>query len=173
MNVLIKLTILVVGFTALTGCVSNTGEKYQANVYSSTQVNMKQEAKTVNILAVLPAKIEVDNKEGKAAAQGIGAFFGAVLGAAATNQQKNTTATGNAAGGLLGGAIGAGAGSMVSDKVLVEGVSLTYIENGKTLNSAQVGRSCEFKPGVAVMISMSEKETRIQPNDKCPIEVEK
>lgn len=173
MNILTKSSIILAGLAMLGGCVSNTGERHQSNVYSATQVNMKQEARTVNILAVMPAKIEVDNKEGKAAAQGIGAFFGAVLGAAATNQQRNTTVGGNAAGGLLGGAIGAGAGSLVSDKVLVDGVSLTYIENGKTLNSAQVGKSCEFKPGVAVMISMSEKETRIQPNDKCPVEVEK
>ncbi len=46
-------------------------------------------------------------------------------------------------GAAAGGVAGAAAGSMCSGKVLVDGVALTYSYEGKTYNSAQVGRMCE------------------------------
>lgn len=154
---------------ALTGCAA-TGENLQANVYKAGQVNQTQEAKTVQILAVMPAKIEVDNKEQQQAAKVGGAIFGAILGAALGGASKNNPGAATAGGAVAGGAVGAAAGSMVSDKVLVDGVSLTYQLNGKTLNSAQVGKACAFGPGIAVMVSTSPTETRIQPNKECPKE---
>ena len=54
--------------TAIAGCQA-TGEEYAANVYKADQVNSRQEAKTVQILAVMPAKIEVSNAKQKKAAQ--------------------------------------------------------------------------------------------------------
>jgi len=157
---------------AITGC-SATGEQYQANVYKANQVNQVQKAKTVQILAVMPAKIEVDNTQGKQAAQMGGALLGAVLGAAAGNAATHHKAEATAGGAVGGGVVGAAAGGLVNDKKLVDGVSLTYIDEGNTLNSAQVGKLCEFQPGTAVVISTSPTETRVQPNTTCPAEVSK
>lgn len=161
---------LAVTFIAvsLAGCAA-TGANLQSNVYKANQVNQAQEVKTVQILAVLPAKIEVDNTEQKKAAQVSGVLIGAILGAAIGGAAKNNTGLATATGTVAGGAVGGAAGSLVSDKVLVDGVSLTYTFKGKTLNSTQVGRACEYAPGMmAVMISTSPTETRIQPNRECP-----
>jgi len=151
---------------ALSGCAA-TGANLQANVYKAGQVNQTQEAKMVQILAVLPAKIEVDNAEQKKAAQVGGAIFGAILGAALGGVAKNNPGAATVGGTAVGGAVGAAAGSLVADKVLVNGVQLTYSFNGKTLSSAQVGNTCEYSPGIAAMISTSPTETRIQPNKEC------
>jgi outer membrane lipoprotein SlyB len=156
---------IVIASMVLTGCAT-TGEGLQANVYKAGQVNQVQEAKTVKILAVLPAKVEVDNSAARRQAEVGGAILGALLGAAAGNRSSRPgTGTIGAVGGA---AAGAAAGSMVGDKVLVDGVSLTYVYNNRTLNSAQVGKACEYQPGVAVMISTSPTETRIQANATCP-----
>ena len=69
---------------------------------------------------------------------------------------------------LAAGAVGAAAGSMVNDKTLVEGVSLTYKEGTKVYTSTQVGKECQFTTGLAVVITTTYNETRIQPNTKCP-----
>jgi outer membrane lipoprotein SlyB len=161
-------TTCLIGIFTLTGCAT-TGEEHAANVYKAGQVNTRQEAKTVQILAVMPAKIEVSNEQQKKAAQVGGAVAGAVLGGFLGNKVSNNHRTETTTlGALGGGAVGAAAGSMVKDTVLVDGVSLTYLEDGKTLNSAQVGRTCEFKTGTAIVISTSSDETRIQPNTTCP-----
>lgn len=152
---------------SLVGCAA-TGSNLQSNVYKAGQVNQVQEAKTIQILAVLPAQIEVDNAEQKKAAQVGGAILGAVLGAAIGGTARNNPGLATAGGTVAGAAVGGAAGSLVNDKVLVEGVSLTYVFKGKTLNSAQVGRACEYAPGMAVMISTTPTETRIQPNKECP-----
>ena len=57
---------------------------------------------------------------------------------------------------------------MVKDKVKVEGVSLTYKQGTKVYTSTQAGRKCQFKPGLAVVITTKANETRIQPNSECP-----
>ena len=61
MNIPFRKLTAVSTIVVLSGCAA-TGENIQANVYKAGQVNQTQEAKTVQILAVLPAKIEVDNK---------------------------------------------------------------------------------------------------------------
>jgi outer membrane lipoprotein SlyB len=156
-------------FAMLAGCQA-TGDQYAANVYSAGQVNSRQAAKVVTVLAVLPAKVAVDNTQNKQRAQVAGALLGAVAGAFAGN------AVGHG-GALLGGAAGAGVGaatgSLVNDTTLVDGVSLTYNDAGNVFNSAQVGKLCEYKPGSAVMVSTGPTETRIQPNATCPVPVAK
>lgn len=149
-----------------TGCATK-GEEYQANVYQAGQVNSRQAAKTVKILAVLPAKIEVDNSQAKQNAQVVGGVLGALAGGVLGHQSRNPDGT--FLGAAAGGVVGVAGGSLVKDKVLVEGVSLTYVEDGQTYNSAQVGRQCEFTPGTALVISTSPTETRIQPNATCPV----
>lgn len=165
-----KLTLSVLGLaltTLLAGC-STSGEQYSANVYKAGQVNSRQAAKTVKILAVMPAKIEVDNTEGKQNAQMIGGILGAVAGGVVGNKVSNHSKTGTVVGVAGGAGVGAAAGSLVKDTVLVDGVSLTYVEDGQTYNSAQVGKMCEFTPGVALVISTDGAETRLQPNATCP-----
>jgi outer membrane lipoprotein SlyB len=165
-----KLTLSTLAFTVtalLAGC-STSGEQYSANVYKAGQVNSRQAAKTVKILAVMPAKIEVDNTEGKQNAQMIGGILGAVAGGVVGNKVSNHSKTGTVVGVAGGAGVGAAAGSLVKDTVLVDGVSLTYVEDGQTYNSAQVGKMCEFAPGVALVISTDGEETRLQPNATCP-----
>lgn len=158
----ILVSALAVSVLTLTGCAS--GDQYKANVYRQGQVNQAQAAKMVQIMAINPAKIEVDNSQGKQAAQIGGAILGALLGGVAGNNSNNV-----AAGAVAGGVVGAAAGTMVSDKTLVDGVQLTYVENNRMLSSAQVGKMCEFKLGTALVISTGySTETRIQPNNEVP-----
>jgi outer membrane lipoprotein SlyB len=148
------------------------GETSAPNVYTEGQVNTRQEAKVVKILAVLPAKVQVDNSQNQRAAQLVGGLLGAagggILGA---RLDASHALAGGSVGALGGGVAGAAAGSLVPGKVMVAGVSITYEANGGTYNSAQVGRLCEYAPGKAIVITTSPAETRIQPNAACSIEV--
>lgn len=153
---------LIVTALSLAGCAS--GDQYKANVYRAGQVNQAQSAKMIQIMAINPAQIEVDNSKGKQAAQIGGAILGALLGGAAGNHSGNV-----GAGAVAGGVVGVAAGTMVSNKVLVDGVQLTYVDNNQMMSSAQVGKLCEFKLGTALVISTSNSyETRIQPNNDVP-----
>ncbi|MGS6551069.1 hypothetical protein ACUWFG_00790 [Escherichia coli] len=138
---------MLASFT-LAGCQSNADD-HAADVYQTDQLNTKQETKTVNIISILPAKVAVDNSQNK---RNVG-----------SGSNSGTTA-----GAVGGGAVGAAAGSMVNDKTLVEGVSLTYKEGTKVYTSTQVGKECQFTTGLAVVITTTYNETRIQPNTKCP-----
>ena len=153
------------------GCA--TGEQYRSDSYTAAQVNTAQEVLPVTILAVNPAKVQVDNTEGKKKAQIGGAVAGALIGGALGGTATSKAGANVAGGAAAGGIVGAAAGSMVDDKILVDGVSLVFKESGKgkkPMTSVQVGRLCEFKPGDAFMYRMSKTETRIQPNnaDSCP-----
>ena len=166
MNLSKKLIALAVAFS-LTGCAT-TGEKFQADVFDSSMVNTQQEAKTVTILSVSPAKVKVSNKENQQKAQLIGGILGAAAGAAIGNGGNRNKA---GVGALAGGAAGVAAGSIVESEVLVDGVLLGYSLNGKIYTSTQVGRTCQFEKGqVALMVTMLTNETRIQPNGTCPVE---
>lgn len=162
-----KIALLAVA-SILSGCAA-TGENLQSNVYRAGQVNTAQAARSIKIITILPAKIEVDNSEQKKQAQVGGALLGALAGGLGGGfgglGGLGTTGTT-----IAGGAVGAAAGSMVSDKILVDGVSIAYSENGKMFTSAQVGRACEYKIGATIIISTSPTETRIQPNATCPVE---
>ncbi|WP_329911582.1 hypothetical protein [Serratia quinivorans] len=163
---------LVFSFAALavlvlSGCQANA-DSYAADVYSTGQLNDKQETKTVNIISILPAKVAVDNTANKQTAQAFGAILGAVAGGVAGHNMGSRSGLATTAGAVGGGAAGAAAGSLVKDKTLVEGVSLTYKDGTKLYTSTQVGRACQFTQGLAVVISTQTNETRIQPNATCP-----
>ena len=161
--------IVISTLIALSGCAA-TGENLKGNVYKAGQVNTAQNARTIKITAVLPAQIEVDNSKQQKQAMIAGGALGALAGGLAGGFGGIGTA-GTVGTTLGGGALGVGAGSMVSDKVLVEGVSIAYLENGKMFTSAQVGKLCEFRPNAtALIISTGPNETRIQPNAACPVE---
>ncbi len=163
-----KLVMMIVVISVLNGCAA-TGANLQSNVYKAGQVNMAQAARSIKIITVLPAKIEVDNSQQKKQAQVGGAILGALAGGlgGGFGGIGGLATTGTT---VAGGAVGAAAGSLVSDKVLVEGVSITYSENGQMFSSAQVGKLCEFHPGTTIIISTAPNETRIQPNATCPVE---
>lgn len=163
----LSIVAIVLGGVIVSGCQSNA-DSYAADVYDTTQLNERQETKTINIISVLPAKIAVDNKQNKEAAQMFGAVLGAVAGGAVGYNSGNGSAAGTTASAVGGGALGAAAGSLVKDKTIVEGVSLTYREESKIFTSTQVGRPCQFVPGVAVVITTKANETRVQPNATCP-----
>jgi outer membrane lipoprotein SlyB len=154
----------VILFCLTISACTTTGDKYRASSYRSTQVNQKQAAEVIEIIAILPAQVEVDNTEAQKKRQILGAILGAAGGAAIGNAVGGNN---TAAGGLLGGAAGAVVASTTENTVLVQGVTLTFVQDSKTYSSSQVGRACEFKPGRAVMISMRADETRIQPNNSC------
>lgn len=163
-------TCLAVALSAsftLIGCQSNA-DNYAADVYEPGQLNSKQETKTVDIISVLPAKVAVDNTQNKQAAQTIGVILGALAGGVAGHNVGSGGGLATTAGAVGGGALGAAAGSLVKDKTLVEGISLTYREGTKVYTSTQVGKECQFTTGLAVVISTRNDETRIQPNTKCP-----
>ncbi|MGF6409566.1 glycine zipper 2TM domain-containing protein [Paraburkholderia sp. MM5482-R1] len=155
----------------LAGCQA-TGEQYSASTYTTAQLNSRQEVKTVEIIAILPAKVQVDNAQGKQAAQIVGGLLGAIAGGAAATAATHgghAIKQQNAILGVAGGAAaGAAAGSLVSDKVLVDGVQLTYKDAGKVFSSTQVGKACEFTQGIAEVVSTGPNETRVQPNAACP-----
>ncbi|MFJ7311472.1 hypothetical protein ACIQVE_01625 [Pseudomonas sp. NPDC098747] len=149
----------------LVGCQA-TGEQHQADVFDASQVNSQQEAKTVTIITISPAKIKVSNEKNQRTAQIAGGILGAVAGGALGHKKNTDTAIVGAVG---GGAAGAAAGSLVKDETLVSGVLISYQQDGKIFTSAQVGKPCEFAVGsVSLMVKTKNNETRIQPNAACP-----
>jgi hypothetical protein len=162
-SILMKKTIALslLSVIIMTGC-QTTGEKYKASSYEVSALNQKQEAKTINIIAVTAAKVTVDNKETKKNVAAVSGLLGSVAGAFIGNNQGETLV-----GGVLGGVVGGASGMLVSNNVMVDAVTLTYSENNKIYTSTQVGQSCEFNPGIALVISTKEGETRVQPNAVC------
>lgn len=136
---LLKIAFFAASMSALSGCQSNA-DQYAADVYDAGQLNSKQETKTVNIISVLPAKVAVDNTQNKQAAQTFGAILGAVAGGVAGHNVGSGSGLGTAAGAVGGGTVGAAAGTLVKDKSIVEGVSLTYKDGTKLFTSTQVGK---------------------------------
>lgn len=156
-----KHTYIIAAALLLAACVDPSA-KHQSNVYGIGQLNQRQEVKTISILSVVPAKVEVDNTENQKIAQGVGALLGAVAGVALANNKNDV------GGGVLGGLAGAGAGGLaVKNKKLVDGVQIIYQEGSRTLSSAQVGRPCDFAIGTALVIVSESNETRIQSNHDC------
>ena len=148
----------------LAGCAS--GDMYRSDVYSTSQVNTAQQVQTVDIIAIQPARVAVDNQSNRNLTQLVGTALGGILGAVIGNQVDHHGSAGTTVGALAGAALGAGASSAVSpENSLVNGVQLTFRLNGRIFNSAQVGQMCEFKYGPAIMTSTSPTSTRIQPNN--------
>lgn len=67
-------------------------------------MNQKQAAEVIEIIAILPAQVEVDNTEAQKKRQILGAILGAAGGAAIGDAVGGNNTV---AGGLLGGAAGA------------------------------------------------------------------
>jgi len=161
---LVASTLLSILF--LSGCQSDANN-YQADVFTTSQLNTRQEAKTINIISVLPAKVVVDNTDNRNTAVTVGLIIGAVAGGV-VGAALGSTSDGAIAGGVLvGGAVGALTGTSVNDKKYVEGVSLTYKDDTRIYTSVQMGYACQFSPGLAMVISTKSNETRIQPNNVC------
>lgn len=153
-------SLLMVG--VITACV-DPGATHKANVFKAGQVNQRQEVKTVNIIAVQTAKVEVDNRRNQEIAEGIGILLGAVLGAAVGDNNSRGSQSA-----VLGAAAGAETGRLGAGKTkLVDGVQIIYQEGGRVLQSAQVGKPCEYAPGPAIVTVTEAKETRIQSNHDC------
>ena len=154
--------LLVIGLfsltVALSGCATD-GNYYRSDVYSSSQVNQAQRVNTVEIIAINPAQVAVNNSENSDRARATGATIG--------NHNNHSTSS-RVLGGLAGGAIGGLAGDAVggSGTTYVDGVQLVYrSSDGQVYQSTQVGRICEYKLGSAIMASSRSGETRIQPNN--------
>ncbi|BCV65367.1 glycine zipper domain-containing protein [Shewanella carassii] len=176
--------LIIASFSLIGGCQS-TGEEFRSDSYTTEQVNTAIEARTVEIITTIPAKVAVDNTEGQKQAKSAGMLLGAIVGAAIGSTNDSQSA---AIGGLAGGAAGHVSGNLVDNKVMVDGVQITYrqeviedledvvdgkrvtqaVKHMKTFISAQVGRSCEYQPGVALLVQTVKGNTRIQPNAACP-----
>lgn len=149
----------------LAGC-ANDGSVYRSDVYSTSMVNQAQEVQTVEIIAVVPARVAVANASGRSSGRNAGMILGALAGAAAgllISDHPDAVIAGTVAGGALGGMTGQEASGGTQN--LVDGVQLTFRHNGKIYNSAQVGQICEFRTGTAIMVSPTPNSTRIQPNN--------
>ncbi len=167
----LALTSALLATFALAGC-QTSGNDYRSDVYTTNQVNQAQEVMSVNIIAINPAQIRVRNAN-QESLETTGAILGAVIGGVLGNQAHHHRTASR----LGGAAAGAYAGSTVANafnnegQTVVEGVQLIYkLKNGRMLQSAQVGRLCEFSLGPAIMVMPSQGETRIQPNNPmgCP-----
>lgn len=167
-----KISVVAACVITLSACTANA-DKYAANSYSTSQLNQRQETKTVEIIAITPAKVMVDNSEQKQKAQLVGAFLGAVAGGVVGHASGSHSSSNTALGAGIGGGAGALAGSAVKDQVQVDGVSLTYKDGSKVYTSTEVGKPCEFATGIAVLLSTGGNETRIQPNATCPVSTTK
>lgn len=147
---------------ALAACV-DPGATHKANTFKAGQVNQRQEVKTITILLIQPAKVEVSNQRNQDIAQSIGAVFGAVLGAGIGERNNR-----GSQGAVIGAAAGAEAGRLgKGSTTLVDGVQLTYQEGNRVLQSAQVGKPCDYAPGPALVTVTQANETRIQSNHTC------
>ncbi|MBL6641787.1 MAG: hypothetical protein ISP38_02595, partial [PS1 clade bacterium] len=109
------------------------------------------------------AKVEVSNRRNQEIAEGIGFLFGAVLGAAIGD---DINCGGQSA--IIGGAAGAETGRLGTGSTkLVDGVQIIYQEGDRVLQSAQVGKLCEYALGPAIVTVTEAKETRVQSNHDC------
>lgn len=171
-----KLTLVAcLSALALAGCATD-GTRYRSDTYYATAVNQAQQVRTVEILAIGVAKVAIPNDVRRDDSGNLGMIIGAIAGAAIGNQSHSHRFSNRIVGGLAGAAVGhmvgdslTGSGSGVD---YVDGVQLTFRYKNKLYNSAQVGLPCEYKTGLAVMISTSPTETRIQPNNPgaCPVQ---
>lgn len=107
------------------------------------------------------ARVEVSNRRNQEIAEGVGLFLGAVLGAAIGDSDGSQ-------GAVLGAAAGAETGRLGQGRTkLVDGVQIIYQEGTRVLQSAQVGKLCEYALGPALVTVTEAKETRVQSNHDC------
>ncbi len=148
---------ITLSIALLVACV-DPATQHGANVFDTSDLNSRQEAKIINIVSLEQGKVKVDNRTNKEAAAVFGAIAGALLG--------STKDSGHAAGGaLLGGAVGEG---LVPSETLVDGVKILYSEGGQILTSVQIGKMCQFATGPALVVITRKNETRVQSNAATP-----
>lgn len=169
MNKLQMLLPAVTSMLLLTACAPVNTTQYAANTYTTAQLNSRQETKTVEIIAITPANILVDNTAQRHKAQTVGVLLGALAGGVVGHHSGSGSNSNTAVGAGIGGAGGALAGSMVKGQVQAQGVSLTYRDAGRVYTSTEIGQPCQFATGIAVLFSTDRHETRIQPNATCPV----
>lgn len=154
------LPLTAIGFLA--ACV-DPGARHKADAFNAGQVNQRQEVKTVTILLIKQAKVEVSNRRNQEIAQSVGTVLGALLGAGIGDDNRRGSQSA-----VIGGVVGAEAGRLGSGGTkLVDGVQIVYQEGSRVLQSAQVGLPCEYAPGPALVTVTQAEETRIQPNHEC------
>lgn len=155
----------------LTGCAAD-GQQYRANAFAAEETGFEDGARVVEIVTVTPAKIFVNNQQQKQAVNAIGSVLGAVAGGIAGYSAGGHRNIMGAVAGVAGGAaLGGAAGAMVKDKVAVDGVVISYRNDGaEKLNVVKhVGRVCEYRVGNSLAVGEG-KNTKIQPNAGCPAE---
>ena len=94
----------------LAGC-ANDGTAYRSDVYWAGQVNQAQEVKTVQIIAVMPARITVDNRRDRSDSATMGTILGALAGAAVgavVSDSPDAVVAGTVGGAALGNVAGKG-----------------------------------------------------------------
>lgn len=171
-SALIAACCAALAISGLSGC-ANDGTAYRADTYSVGQVNQVQEVRTVEIIAINPARVAVPNTGNRDTGRIAGALVGAIAGAAIGNHGNHSTSS-RVLGGLAGGAVGGLAGDAIAggnDTSYTDGVQIIYrTTDGRMYQSSQVGRPCEFKIGTAIVVQPRPNETRIQPNNPygCP-----
>ena len=106
----------ILPLVALLNACNTTGDAYRADVYKTGQVNQAQEVKTVKLIAVMPARVEVDNSEMVKKTKIGAGLLGAIAGAALGGQSKTSNSNKYVIGGAAGGVAGAAAGSIVTGK---------------------------------------------------------
>lgn len=129
-----------IGALMLSGC-ANDGTAYRADTYSVSQVNQMQEVRTVEIIAINPARVAVPNSDNRETARVAGALLGAIAGAAIGNHNNHSTSS-RVLGGLAGGAVGGMAGDAIgggNSTSYTDGVQLVYRTlDGRMYQSSQV-----------------------------------
>lgn len=161
---------MIVPFLALGACTT-PGQESRPDVYDQSQVNTVQRGRAVQIISVSAVKVNVDNSRNKKTAEIVGGILGAALGSGLAVGAGHTGWGGGLAAGAGGAAGGALAGGqIVRGHTLVDGVTIAYQDRagGDVLLSTQVGRTCEYKPGTALLVSTGDDGTRVQPNAACP-----
>ena len=153
---------------ALTGCVSDGGNRYRSDVYSVNNVNRVQRVETITIQSVTPAQIALPRNEGQDRSEITGTIIGAIAGAAIGNHGHHSTSS-RVMGGIAGAALGNLAGNAIGGQVssdYADGVQITWRgKDGNLYQSAQVGRLCEFKVGPALLVAPNSGDARVQPNN--------
>lgn len=161
---------LIVPFFALVAC-ETPGQESRPDVYDQSQVNTVQRGRVVQIISVSEARVNVDNARNRRTAKIVGGLVGTALGSGLAVGAGHSGWGGGLAAGA-GGAIGGSlvGGQVVGDHTLVKGVTIAYQDRagGEVLLSTQVGRTCEYKPGTALLVSTGGTGTRVQPNAACP-----
>ncbi|NLY03316.1 MAG: hypothetical protein GXZ15_00485 [Campylobacter sp.] len=164
MRAFITLMICMVVF--MSGCTSKKASS-SPDVYKESEINKRQEIRAVNISKVDPAKIAINNDTSKNTARVVGGVLGAVGGAVLGYNWGSGKSGATVVGSAVGGALGGLGGEAVNDEKVVDGVTITYEQDGRVYSSTQVGDLCEYKTGSAEVVLIDGSVTKIQPNSYC------